>query len=354
MPVVHNRCLNRRFDPSMKKPTKPSRKGPAEHAPGTGTHCPTHLEAQPRGAIAELERHACLDLEIARLTLGLYETIVGDDVDRLFPGYRWRQRDVGDFPVELRDKARRLLAWGQEPTVPLNDLIFSQLRIKTAVYARRESSPSGQKWIEIAEHIRREHPVEDAACGLFRPAAPATMMVNILPDMIGLPLTGRTLRLVQNFNPASIQVCRHGESVGWGQEPTVVTIQLNPDRYSVEAIAMFVAVPRPVVRPEKIEGELEDFFETGTEGVVWAIQDDENFGYDGLHIIEAGDHLAIVNGLALVGRDRTIAVGSAGPPLESQIPAARAQPLGALDPEIKPDDWARFSGRDATGCAACS
>lgn len=43
----------------------------------------------------------------------------------------------------------------------------------------------------------------------------------------------------------------------------------------------------------QIEGKLFGWFETGLEGVIWALEQEEIAGYDGLFIIEEGDHLVI-------------------------------------------------------------
>ena len=42
-----------------------------------------------------------------------------------------------------------------------------------------------------------------------------------------------------------------------------------------------------------IKGILEPFFETGTEGVIWSVYEDGKSGYDALHCLGCGDHLAI-------------------------------------------------------------
>jgi hypothetical protein len=48
------------------------------------------------------------------------------------------------------------------------------------------------------------------------------------------------------------------------------------------------------VRAKKIRGLGQAFWETGTEGVFWSVQDAKHpTGYDGLFILENGDHLTI-------------------------------------------------------------
>lgn len=42
-----------------------------------------------------------------------------------------------------------------------------------------------------------------------------------------------------------------------------------------------------------IKGVLEDHFEGGTDGIIWAVYEDGKMGYDGLHIIHAGDYLTV-------------------------------------------------------------
>lgn len=45
---------------------------------------------------------------------------------------------------------------------------------------------------------------------------------------------------------------------------------------------------------EAIKGTLYAHFETGTEGIVWCLEEDGKLGYDGLHWLAEGDYLKIL------------------------------------------------------------
>ena len=51
---------------------------------------------------------------------------------------------------------------------------------------------------------------------------------------------------------------------------------------------------RPPDRP-RVNGRLEMYFETGTEGSYWALQEHDRDGYDGLHLLATGDWLEILD-----------------------------------------------------------
>ena len=44
-----------------------------------------------------------------------------------------------------------------------------------------------------------------------------------------------------------------------------------------------------------IHGIAFGWFETGLEGTVWAIQENDSPGYDGLYVVEEGDHLCLIS-----------------------------------------------------------
>src|SRR5437870_654623 len=47
-----------------------------------------------------------------------------------------------------------------------------------------------------------------------------------------------------------------------------------------------------------LEGVLEAYFETGTEGVIWSFEENGKEGYDGLHCLKKGDFLRVFNNAA--------------------------------------------------------
>lgn len=48
-------------------------------------------------------------------------------------------------------------------------------------------------------------------------------------------------------------------------------------------------------KEEIFRGVLEPYFETGTEGIIWSLEEGDKKGYEGLHPIHTGDYLTIYN-----------------------------------------------------------
>lgn len=97
-----------------------------------------------------------------------------------------------------------------------------------------------------------------------------------------------------------------------------------------------------------IKGKLEAYFETGTEGVLWAVYENGQTGYDGLNILEEGDELTIY------GNDgRVVFQGAVDP--DRQIgwtahpggygggqPVALGMWIHWTQRGFQPDDWAKL------------
>ena len=98
---------------------------------------------------------------------------------------------------------------------------------------------------------------------------------------------------------------------------------------------------------EVLKGVISEFFETGTEGVLWSFCEDGKKGYNGLHILEAGDYLTIYD-----KRKKIIFEGKIKPDFEignKRIPHSNNwQPVALgcwirwTQKGFKPDDWAKL------------
>jgi len=64
--------------------------------------------------------------------------------------------------------------------------------------------------------------------------------------------------------------------------------------------------PRAMSNTKRIVGMLDAFFETGTEGVLWAILDNDLTGYDALNILKDGDYLFVEDGLSQIEWEGTV------------------------------------------------
>ena len=93
-------------------------------------------------------------------------------------------------------------------------------------------------------------------------------------------------------------------------------------------------------------GCLDAFFETGTEGIIWAFIDNNATGWDALNILNDGDYLFIEDGEGGIAWEGKVL-------LDYEIPK-RAQLSGAMQQEVcgywvhglqkgvKPEDWAQW------------
>jgi hypothetical protein len=101
---------------------------------------------------------------------------------------------------------------------------------------------------------------------------------------------------------------------------------------------------------ETIKGTLEPFFETGTEGIIWSVTDEDYSGYESLHCLCRGDHLAIYD---LVNPDSLIWYGNIDFEYERNQRSMPHNPghsqqavLGywvhGLQKDVEPEQWATW------------
>ena len=301
----------------------------------------------PLSELRSLEQVACRDLTVARLTLGLFGAIDGGVSRLIFPDYHWTVSDVQLFPANLAANALRVLTWGANRAADLNELSVSRARILTAIYELRQKSPYGRRRIASATYWRKKNPQTNSETINPLRRARRVRTIPILGDEIGRPLGSGTLRLVRALQPSRIEILAHGEGEHSSWRSGGVKIRLGKDGYTVTAINMSVVVA-PLRRQREIHGLLDGFFETGTEGVVWSVLNDDDRGYDALNIVEEGDHLAIFDQLGnkvwagKIRCDRK--AGWRRYPLNPKYgqPCALGYWVHWTQRGFKPDDWARY------------
>lgn len=95
-----------------------------------------------------------------------------------------------------------------------------------------------------------------------------------------------------------------------------------------------------------IEGLLEDWFETGLEGTVWVIQKNGEPGFNGLQIIEGGDHLKITSPNGDIVFDGVIepdtTVGDDGKRIGRNQPTSCGRWIHWYQRGFDPDTWGNF------------
>jgi len=247
----------------------------------------------PYRSLKRLESAATHDLGTARSVIGLLGAILGREQQILFPGYRGRLVDFSHFPAKLQKDVRTLVDWSiAGSAVELNSIYASWAVIAQAVHQMRSHSNLGRYFLRKANRLRRMYPqIHKKKLG------PSGVIFHLMPEEIGKPLTERIIALSKLFKAPILQIVSHGAYLNYTWMAGALTIRLNDDGYSVNEITLSLDAPKQIRdrRLLRFEGELMDFFETGTEGVIWTLEDDAHYGYEALQTICEGDHLTILD-----------------------------------------------------------
>jgi hypothetical protein len=302
---------------------------------------------KPLGRILEA---AETDFGVAKLAVGLFEAICGlfERIrSELFPGYPGGLIDCRHFPAALRGDVQALVRWALLPcSHDVGAFWVGINRIKAAVHHMRRGSPLGRRFLQRARRLMRRHPPIPE-----RKWDPSGMILDLMPEEIGKPLSGRVITKAKAFGAQELQIVSHGAYMNSVWTPGVFTIRLSEDGYSIKAITIAVKTPTQAgtgTQPSRVEGELIDFFETGTEGVIWMVEDDERYGHGALQNICEGDHLTILNKVGgviwrgVIHCDKKIGWRRypSNPKYGQQC--ALGHWVHWIQKEFQPDDWARF------------
>jgi len=247
-------------------------------------------------AIEALEKGACKDIQVAKLTLGLYAIICRMPEEDLFPGYKWANTDIWRFPQGLRPCVKSVLQWSSGKRVVLNALLLSRLQIIAATESRLRRTPHSRRRRKIADMLRQKYPYLKAEVAKVNDALTEA---KVLGDMVGQPISEDIILLMRACGSGRPEIRRHSDPWSYPHAAGAMSVRLGADGYTVKSISMTVAAPALRGKPKVVDGLLGEYFATGTEGLQWIIEDFDGLGFEKLHWIEAGDHLTIQDRLGL-------------------------------------------------------
>jgi len=299
--------------------------------------------AGPVRAIRALEKETVTNLEAAELVCWLFAVAVGLKPNPLIAKRDFRLGDIANLPRRLPARAREFLEWAKGHRLILNEVLVARNNVEKNMMRLRSETGFGKRRLSIVASLRSEC----AAVPVSEVESTAPLKcLDILPDEIGLPLSSRTLRKVRAFAPARIEVLDYQGPFSYAGN-RLVRIRLMEDGFSIQGITLTLPVEN-APQATTIHGVLEDFFETGSEGIHWAVVDDDDESYDGLHFIKAGDYLTILGSdegvlwKGIIACDRKSGFQKYPQNPEYGQPQALGYWIHWTQKGFKPDDWARF------------
>jgi hypothetical protein len=303
------------------------------------------LAPPPEGALKALEKGAASTPHINRIVVGLLGAVLGPEEVPTFPRYRWSSADLRDLPVHLRRAATAVLEWSTKPqALDVGELLLLRIRLVQQEVRRRNRSLWGRKRREAAKKLRKLYPPIRLPNS---PVGQRILEIKVFESKRGLPLSESLVAKLRQLPESRIQILGYDQLVYQRWPSGVVSVRLADDGFTVAEIAY--SAPAPLINAESqdpIEGELIDFFETGTEGTLWAVQDDRGMDYDSIHVLRAGDHLTIADQFHLKVWEGIIECDTESGwkryPLNPELgqPCALGRWIHWTQAGFQPDEWA--------------
>ena len=300
----------------------------------------------PEKSLKRIVDAAATNLATARLAEGLLGSLLGRDSRPQFPGRPAGLREWSAFPAKVRKDVHSLISWALSPARhDLSALYRALIDVRSAVGSLRRDSSLGKRFRARARRLMHLYPPLSRA--KWRSSGTS---FSLLTAEVGKPLTDRVVDLAKAFMPSTLEILRHDAPLNSTWTPGVLSVRLDADGYSVSDITFSLETPKPAPRNLRrpIEGELIDFFETGTEGVIWMLEDDCRHGRDALETICEGDNLTIMDQLGAILWRGTIRCdkekGRRPYPMNPEFSQQCA--LGCwvhwIQEGFEPDEWAKF------------
>jgi len=189
---------------------------------------------EPSGALRRLEAAAGRDLGVARLTIGLFEAILGRELPVLFPGYRGSLLDCRRFPKRLQKDAKILTDWAITPAPGQMNAFYSCAnRIEAGVRLMRARSVLGRNLRRRANSLMLRNPLlpkeKWRSNGITFP---------LMREEIGKPLNEAIMLRAAAFRPQVLQIVPDNAFMNGTWTPGTLTVRLNSDGYTVADITL--------------------------------------------------------------------------------------------------------------------
>ena len=188
---------------------------------------------------------ACEDIGVARLTLGVFQALLGTGRQALFPGYEGALLDWNRFPKKLHKDVRSLVDWALDSSGGQMHAIYACTRsIELHVRKIRSRSPLGKQFRRRARRLMRLNPELPRA--KWRPFG---SVYKLMSEEIGRPLTERIVTSASGLRPKILQIVPHDAYLNSTWTVGAMTIRLNNDGYTIENITLCVAEKDQAIRP---------------------------------------------------------------------------------------------------------
>jgi hypothetical protein len=173
---------------------------------------------------------------------------------------------------------------------------------------------------------------------------------DLLRELRGKPLTDGVILMTKPINSCVLQIVPQNASLNSTWNPGALTIRLNDDGYTIQSITLALEIPIQChsTGSRTVRGDLVDYFETGTEGVIWTVDDECLHGREAMEVICEGDHLTVLDPMGLVVWKGVIRcdkkVGRRPYPINPKYgqQCALGHWIHWVQKGFKPDAWAEF------------
>ncbi len=292
-----------------------------------------------------IREQALIDYISCRANLGFVTHLLGLSATHA-AGWVWDDRSLPLLMSTVGSNVKRLRNW-VKTSGNWETLYGLHIELVAVYWAHRRKAPMGRIWLEEAAAIAARYPAPEST-GRESESAETYTIAHEIQDssLIGERLSQFTLRLCAGFKPERISV----DHEKWWTQPQAgeLVIGLQPDGFTIRSVVLGISMPVIRSRSHQIEGVLDGYFETGSEGTHWVVLADQDPMREGMHFLQEGDHLSITDEVGhglwsgVIACDRDTGWRSYPRNPKYGQPIALGRWIHWTQRGFSPDAWARF------------